>query len=300
MNDFFAPSPVSDCYHIYSNGTKMNVLFTERKDYIFMMNMLAVTSFANRVSLLVTQVMETHFHVVASGSQSECLKFTKDILMKLGIFISRRKLSGKLEISMDPILDSRELKNKIMYVYRNAITAGFSLAPWQYEWGPGDIYFVNHENINNVGIPMGSISATKKRKLFHTHVSLPCEWRVNSEGMIIPHCYIDWQRVEKLFLTIRAFIAFMYQKKDIESAINAECARGYYIKYSEEELRKYANGLCVDVFGEPLSKASFENKIAVARKVWSSRKNVTASVLSRVVRVEKDVLSQVLGISAIT
>lgn len=296
MNDFFAPSPVSDCYHIYSNGTTMNVLFTERDEYIFMMNMLAVTSFANNITLLVTQVMDTHFHVIASGSQTACSKFTRDLSMKLGTFISKRKLSGRLEISMDPIWDSQELKNKIIYVYRNAITAGFPLAPWQYEWGPGDIYFVKHETFKNIGLSISTISATKKRKLFHTHLSLPDEWRVNAEGMIVPHCYIDWQRVEKLFLTIRAFIAFLYQKKDIEAAINSECASGAYIKYNEKDLRKYANDLCMDVFGKSLSQVDFDNKVAVARKVWASKRNVTVSALSRVVRVDKDVLRQVLGV----
>lgn len=296
MNDFFSPTPVNDCYHIYSNGTAMNVLFTERAEYIFMMNMLAVTSFANHVKLLATQVMETHFHVIASGSHTACSKFTKDLLVKLGIFISERKLSGKLEISMDPIWDSNELKNKIIYVYRNAITAGFSFAPWHYEWGPGDIYFVNHEEFRDIGTPIGAISATMRRKLFHTHLALPSDWRVDSEGMIMPHSYIDWQRVEKLFMTIRAFIAFLYQKKDIEAAINSECASGAYKKYSEKELRKYANDLCIEVFGEPLSKTCFDNKVAIGRRVWASRKNITVSTLSRVVRLDKEVLRQVLGV----
>lgn len=61
-------------------------------------------------------------------------------------------------------------------------------------------------------------------------------------------------------------------------------------------MRKYANDLCMDVFGEALSQVGFDNKVAVARKVWASKRNVTVSALSRVVRVDKDVLRQVLGV----
>ena len=59
--------------------------------------------------------------------------------------------------------------------------------------------------------------------MFHTLTSLPEDWLCDAEGMLQPHSYVDWKSVEALFRTPRAFIAFMSQKKDIESAIDREC-----------------------------------------------------------------------------
>ena len=116
MKNDFHPKPVCDCFHIYSNGKKMNALFSAREDKILAMNMIAITSFANGVKILADQIMETHFHAIVSGSVSACAKFKKDMIVKLNIFINRKGRNaysnGNLEVSMDPIHESTELKIK--------------------------------------------------------------------------------------------------------------------------------------------------------------------------------------------
>ena len=75
--------------------------------------------------------------------------------------------------------------------------------------------------------------------MFHTLTSLPEDWLCDAEGMLQPHSYVDWKSVEALFRTPRAFIAFMSQKKDIESAIDRECTSlSAMHKASETELRR--------------------------------------------------------------
>ena len=86
MNNDFQPKPVSDCFHIYSNGEKMNALFSAREDKILAMNMIAITSFANGVKILADQIMETHFHAIVSGSVSACAKFKKDLKLNFGVY----------------------------------------------------------------------------------------------------------------------------------------------------------------------------------------------------------------------
>jgi hypothetical protein len=272
----------------------MNDMFSERKDKIMMMNMLAVTSFSNGVRLLTLQVMDTHFHVIASGTVERCSKFTRDLVSKLNIFINKKgrtaySIAG-LEISMDPITEERELLNKIIYVYRNAIAAGFPLAPWEYEWGPGNIYFIDHSLLDSVGKPLRELPLNKQYALFHSRVKLPQGWRINDEGMILPHCFVDWGAVEHEFKKVTSFLAFLYQKSDLEARYDNECKRKVMSRFSIKELRKEADELCCAVYGHGIAKGNAEERLYIAKELWRQRRTYDKSYLARATLVPKEVI----------
>ena len=293
--------PVEGYAHIYSDGTNVSLLFDSREDYIFGMNVLAVTAFQCDLTILVMQVMGTHFHIIARGRPQDCDRFARSVAMKLESFLSRTKrrnvVKRKIRVSNDPIFTKNELKTKFMYVYRNAIVAGFPLAPWAYEWGPGDIYFVDHNLWTGRGKRIGEYPVLTRRAMFHTLTVLPDEWRCDEEGKLLPHTYVDWKSVEALFRSPRAFLAFMSQKKDVEVAIDRECSSNLAVhRASETELRREAKALCGSLFGLPsLTKASVEQRVAIARKLWGDRRTYSLSVLSRVTMLDKNILESIFG-----
>jgi hypothetical protein len=299
MEDFNKPSSVSDCFHIYSNGKKVITLFPEREDCIFMMNMLAVTSYYCNVRILVMQIMETHFHIIASGSVDECYRFKGDLLMKISKYLNRdgRKAYSiaKFQISMDPINDVTELKNKFMYVYRNGLSAGFHYVPWHYEWGPGDIYFVNHAELEKVGTPLRALPNTEQRRIFHSNKLMPQDWRFNDEGMIMPHSYVDWRRVEKEFFSPKTFVAFLYQKKDIMMNLNTELARKQIYELSEREVKMLAKEYCINMFCHGLKEASIKERLEVAKRLWLERRTYSKSVIARATLLKHEVVNAVLA-----
>lgn len=293
--------PVDGYAHIYSDGTNVCILFESREDHIFGMNVLAVTAFQCSVSILVMQVMGTHFHIIARGRPQDCDRFARSTAMKLESFLSRTErrnaVKGKMRVSNDPIFTENELKTKFMYVYRNAIAAGFPLAPWAYEWGPGDIYFVDHNLLGWRGKRVGEYPVLTRRSMFHTLTALPEDWRCDEEGKLQPHSYVDWESVEALFRSPRAFLAFMSQKKDVEAAIDRECSSNLAVhRASETELRREARTLCDSLFGLPsLTKASVEQRVAIAWKLWGDRRTYSLSVLSRVTMLDKNILESIFG-----
>ena len=292
--------PVDGCAHIYSDGTNVSTLFQAREDFVFGMNHIAATAFQCSIVILTVQVMDTHFHLIAKGTPRNCDRFARSIAVKLESFLSRTgrrfAVKGRIRVSNDPIATENDLKTKFMYVYRNAISAGFPFAPWKYDWGPGDIYFVDHDSIMALGRRIGEYPVLTRRKMFHTGAKLPDEWRCNEEGMLLPHSYIDWKTVENLFKTPRAFLAFLSQKKDIEAAIDRECSVSAVQRVSETELRREAKSVCSALWGLPtVSKASVEQRMAIAQKLWGERRTYSLSVLSRVAMLDKAVLESVFG-----
>ena len=295
--------PVEGYAHIYSDGTNVSLLFDSREDYIFGMNVIAVTALQCDVTILVMQVMGTHFHLIVRGKPQDCDRFSRSAGVKLESFLTRTErrhaVNGKIRVSNDPIFTENELKTKFMYVYRNAIAAGFPLAPWAYEWGPGDIYFVDHDLWTGKGNRISEYPVLTRRSMFHTLTALPPEWRCDEEGKILPHSYVDWKTVEALFKSPRAFLAFMSQKKDVEAAIDRECSSNVALqRASETELRREAKAVCGALWGlTSVTKASVEQRVAIAQKLWDNRRTYSLSVLSRVTMLDKNILESVFGTS---
>ena len=297
----WADKPVSGFSHIYSNGSNVSSLFHSRGDHIYGMNLMAVTAFSCGISILTMQIMETHFHLIARGRPQDCSAFARKIAIKLQTFLTRAgrrfAVNGELGICSDPISTDSELKSKFIYVYRNAISAGFPLMPWMYEWGAGDIYFTDHDCLAKQGRRIDEYPVLTRRSMFHTGMELPGEWRCDDEGKLLPHSYMDWKTAEAIFRSPRVFLAFLGQKKDIEAAIDRGCSSGTAVlRLSETELRREANELCSRTWGlSSLSKASAEQRMEVAQRLWGDRRTYSLSVLSRVTMVDKGVLEGVFG-----
>lgn len=292
----WADKAVDDCSHIYSDGTSVNSLFDTRQEKIAVMNMIAILAYSYNVKILVQQVMTTHVHLIVSGTAWDRERFARELRRRLILWAADRKHSANATIMVgnDAIRSERELMNKFMYVYRNAIVAGYPGMPWEYVGGPGNIFFAVHEMKG--GCPVSKLTEREKRATFRTRVKIPAEWRFNEEGLILPWCYVDVARVERLFKSPKVFIAFLSQSKKIESEIDMECSREYVRVFSERELQSECKELFLNMFGKvSASRANLEERLAVARKVWGDKKTFSISSLSRVTLVPQSVLETIFG-----
>lgn len=288
--------PVEDCSHIYSDGTVVNALFETRQEKIEAMNTIAILAYSYKVRILVQQVMTTHVHIIASSGVLDRERFARELRRRLTLLaISKRySTNDAIMVGNDPIKTERELMNKFMYVYRNAITAGYPLMPWEYVGGPGDIFFTHKDG--EEGRLISELTVRRRRALFHSKVSMPEDWRYNEDGLILPRCYVDVARVENLFRTPKVFIAFLHQNKNVEAEIDMECSREYVRAASERELREECKKRCMNMFGKAsVSAAALEERLAIARSLWGDKLTYSLAALSRVSLVPQGVLESVFG-----
>ena len=295
-------SSIRDCSHVYSDGSNVTAIFPDRQDKYRILDLLAVAAFETGVRILVAEVMTTHFHAIVSGTETCREQFKVSVWRKLAAWVARNGLdgciSGGLALINDPIKETDELKSKIMYVYRNSLCAGIPLVPWQYEGGPGDIYFIDHAHEGLKGTPLSDLPARKVREYFHTMAKLPPSWRYDEvERRLLPHSYMDWSRVEGLFKTLRAFVAFLAQKKDLETKFDLECAAGAINKASEKDLRLEILNMCRETYHlDRVSLASLEQRTELAARLWASGRTYSLSVLSRIALLPKDYLHRLFSV----
>ena len=83
---------------------------------------------------------------------------------------------------------------------------------------------------------------------------------------------------------------------ETEAEIDMECSREYLRAAKESELRDESKGLFMNMFGKAsASRASLEERLAVARKLWGDKKTFSLSSLSRVTLVPQGVLESIFG-----
>lgn len=295
MNMEWIDKVVDDCSHIYSDGRNVPALFETDEDKIEGLNLIAVTAWETGVVILMEVVMTTHFHSVAAGSQENRWRFTKEMERKLELRRVRLGMKTRIKVRKDDISKENELKDKIMYDYRNPVAAGYGRMPWHYVGGPGDIFFSDHEARISSGRSIGELRVAERRAKFHTRIALPQEWTFLPSGLIVPDCYIDCPRLERLFKSPKGVMAFLYQSKEKEAAEDALCAREFIMDMGDKELRHTAKRLSRSLFGEEyVSRLSEKERITLAQRMWASRSTFSIAALGRATHLDKHLLELIL------
>jgi len=294
----FAPKPVNDCYHVYSDGTRVVVLCDTDEDCIYMMNQIAVASYFCHLKILALEVMRTHFHVVVRGTPDKVEKFRRELKR---LIVKRYKRDGlgdlvknSIDIQVDRIKDEEELRRKIIYVYRNCTEAGFEFMPEDYPWGPGQVYCREGKSTYN---KVGSLDYRDSCRLFRTRVKLPPEWEYDEKGMLVPASYIDKEYLRnKVFVSPRQFIAFLNVRKKDLADMEAADARPFLEKKDESMLLKEVEAMSRTMFGKEVAKLTQANKLNLAVKLWTDMKTTSVKQLARLTRNDVEVLRAVLHV----
>lgn len=294
----FAPKPVDNCYHIYSDGTRLVVLCDTDDDFIYMMNQIAVASCFCTIRILALEVMRTHFHIVVRGVPDKIDKFRRELKRLIVRRYNRDGLGdlvkNSIDIQVDRILDDEELRRKIIYVFRNCTEAGYEYLPEDYPWGPGYVYCREGKNAFK---RVADLDYRDICRLFRTRVKLPPEWEFDEKGMLVPASYIDREFLtQKVFFSPRQFIAFLSVKKKDLAEMEAADARPFLEKKDESKLLKEVETESKKMFGKEVASLTQANKIDLALQLWNDRKTTSVKQLARLTRNNVDVLRTILHV----
>ena len=293
------PKPVDDCYHVYSDGTRLVVLCDNDEDFIYMMNQLAVAACFCGINILAQVVMRTHFHVIVHGDEDKVQKFAREVKRLIVRRYNRDGLGDyvkdSIDVQVDRIRDEEELRRKIIYVFRNCTEAGYDFLPEDYRWGVGRAYC--HEPENKKRFKVADLSYRDACRLFRTRVKLPPEWEYDENKMLVPTSYMDIDYIRKnVFLTPRQFMAFLSVKKKDLAEMEAADARPFLEKKEERKLLREVESLSESLFGQPVAMLPKADRIRLATKIWCERKTISVKQLARLTRNNVDVLKAVLHV----
>lgn len=284
----------SNYYHIYSDGGRADIPFSSDEDKIFAMNSVAIASFSTGSSVLAVEVNDTHLHSVIFSPDGE--KTRREIQRRLSrhfIAAGRKNDLGEgLFLSCDLMGSREDVMTRIIYTFRNCMDF-YRKMPWNYDWGVGNLYFAEEKNIRR-GKPLHQISYRKQFSLLKTNLKLPQNWEVDDRGLILPSSYVDYHHVEQLFVTPRAFLAFLYVRKEDEQHMKLQFNKRYLDNRSIDDLRKKAKARCSIKFGKALKYASVVERLNIASEMIRANEASKSESLAKAVFLSKDDLLRLL------
>lgn len=256
---------VNNYWHVYSDGKQADIPFCSDEEKVFAMNSVAIVAFQANVQVLCVNINDTHLHAVVYGENGG--RFKEELRRRIIVFLKREgqgdQLGDGLFLSCDRITTRRELLSKIIYTFRNCLDF-YKEMPWEYRFGVGNVYFT--ESVV-CGKALSELSFRMQKALLRTNDKMPGEWRIDERGMLIPRYFIDIQHVDNLFVTPRAFLAFLYVRKDDEQLMKQRLHAHYLESRTMEEIRKRGNKLSNSYFGKSLLKVDLRCRLQVASKM---------------------------------
>ncbi len=283
--------PVADYWHVYSDGTKLPQLFSCDEDYCYGINRLAVSAHRFQLKVIVYALMESHVHAVVKGSADSVNKFIIDYKKALSTRFSHLD-QGKISFAWRSITDVNDLRNSIVYVYRNPMEISRDVACWNYRWGIGNIIF--NPDKDDSGQSLALLQQRELKRCFGTVTGLPGEWRVQS-GLIKASSFVDVKEFEGAFENSTAlFFAYLHLKKDDRQRIARLNTNNLVNNLSYKELASKMNRACKDYAGKSWSQCTLGQRLAVAREKIKEREIVVSANLAKLFGLTVEELKKIL------
>ncbi len=281
---------VTGYWHVYSDGKRADIPFATDKDKVFAMNSIIICAHLNNMKVVCSEVNDTHLHAIVKGESAD--SFRPYLKRRLTSYVNREgnQQTGEIFIAAGEIQTREELLVKIVYTFRNCLDC-FRGAPWEYRWGVGNLYFARRKE---EGAPLGNFSARERYRILQCRQELPLHWRIDDDGLILPSSYIDVDEVERLFGSVRAFLAFLHVRKDDEQRLKQSFASNYIEQRSIQDMRERANRQAHQKYGRALKNLPFEARIIIASSMLKSRTATRSESLAKALFLKKEDLDRLL------
>ena len=266
------PIPIRNCWHFYTSGASVDLIFGAVEDFINGMNRIHTVLGRFDVMILAFVLMDNHLHFILYGELDACGRFVHEYVRRTSMYISSRyptrKSLKKIEVSQQALEDDQYLKTAICYVLKNPTAAGLPYTPWDYPWSSGALYF-------------------RKSDLWTSPLWLKAIQDSPGDGsnvpkigeLIFPGAYTQVSLVEKLFHTPKAFSFFLNKTRDSDmDALQGVLSQ---LTIPIRELRENRKKLSSELFGRSeLMELDTRQRIELARAM-KNRYNSSPKQIAR-------------------
>lgn len=277
-------------WHVYSDGKRADIPFGQEEDKIFAMNNIAICAYRYGMEVICLEVNDTHLHTIVMGSNID--RFLSGVKRRFTLHYNAKTdlRTNDVFLAVGEIKTKRELLVKIVYTFRNCLDF-YRGAPWDYRWGVGNLFFAKRVE---EGSPLSQVPVRLQRDILKCRQKMPQSWRVDADGLILPSSYVDAGNVERLFGSVRAFLAFLHIKKDDEQQLKQSFAANYIEQRSIQDMRERARKLAQQKFGKPLRGLPFKSRLEIAGIMMKLDRISKSESLAKAVYLTKEDLDRLL------
>ena len=279
-------------WHIYTDGSVMNNIFSNNEDLREGMTALAVCAILfDKAELITFELMNNHVHLIMKGTSEDCLEFFEMFKKRLKRWAQRKGLTidwNKFEAHILSIETLKDLRNEIIYSNRNAYVANRDYTPFSYPWGGGWAYFNPVIDL----LPVASVrelGCTKVRELTHYRdVSEIAAIKFVGDVPFIPSfCRVDIGQC--IFQDARSYFHALTRNAEAYSQIASRLKDTVFL--TDDEMYVVASKCAEEICSTKLRMLTPDQKIQLARKLHYDY-NASNSQLRRILNLDIDILSE--------
>lgn len=279
-------------WHLCTPGEFVGVIFKDRDDYVFGMNLVALcaANFTPQLKILTFQIMSNHLHFVIECEEPAIGEFFTFLKKRLQRYLANSGYLGSLSGFVPNyfrINESRYLQNVIVYVNRNGYLVDRQSTPLTYEWGANRFFF-NKFTHNELVVNVGQLSLEKRRAMFKSrNFEIPADYIV-TQGYISPLSYCHITLAESFFKDANHY--FHLSSRQIESYSSIAKELGDKVTYTDYEIYSAIMSLCIRRYEvKNPSLLDKDAKIEVA-KIMHFDYNASNKQIKRVLRLDENVI----------
>ena len=281
-------------YHVSSHGLEKNDIFKSRQDFIQGVNDIALCVLGYDVCILAFCLMSNHFHFVLYGTFQECRRFSSEYkrrcAIRMRIFTGEVKGLQDVGLQIDAIDSHEYLENAIAYVLRNPMAAGIFVMPFQYPWSSVSAYFTDADN--RKGRSVADMSIRCRRRVLRSRFAVPDTYLMDDNGMILPSCFVDTYKVEKIFRHPARLMMAISRK--VENDVEVRLGLAENVSITDQELLTQMNELVrLEFGGASVCQLSVKEKMKLCTLL---KRNFGAGVkqIARVTRLSPEVVGKIV------
>ena len=281
------------CWHLCTPGDLSGVIFREKEDYVFGMNLVALCAgiTKGKIKLFTFQIMSNHFHFVLSGERDTVLDFYDELHVRLRKYLLIKGRVADLagfNFNLIAITDLSYMRNVIAYVNRNGYLINSESTPFSYPWGANNYFFLTLP-AQLERKPLSKISIRDRRKIFHTHHNdFPSNYYLTGE-FVSPKCYTEIEIAENFFRSAHHYFNLISRKVEAFTKLANEL--GDKITYTDDELFTAANALSAKRFELSTKVLGKNQKIEIAKELHYGY-NASNKQIKRVLRIDEAVVNE--------
>lgn len=266
--EYFSFEELGPMWHLCTPGEFVGIIFREREDYVFGMNLVALCAaeFSAKIKILTFQIMSNHLHFVLMCEENFVSEFFGLFKKRLQRYLVNQGYRGTLAgftYNYFRINDLRYLQNVILYVNRNGYLVDKNSTPFTYEWG-ANRYFFNKFAHNESVVKLDSLSIDKQRAMFKSrNFDVPVDYAV-SDRYVSPLSYCKISLAESFFRDANHY--FHLSSRQVESYAVIARELGDKVSYTDDEIYTAVLSLCLKRYEiKNPSSLSKDAKINIAK-----------------------------------
>ena len=190
-------------WHLYTDGHKADIIFSDKEDFKSGMNLLGVCCLRSpEVKVYTFVLMNNHLHMILSGASSKVIElFDMFRLMLQRHFARSGRVVNLKDFKCQLIrIDSlQSLRNEIVYVNRNGFIVRPDCTPFSYPWGAGASFFNPFSKLLP-SVPYDSLKVKEKREICRSNnIDLPSAKAMVYDGVILPSSFCNISEAESFY-----------------------------------------------------------------------------------------------------